>query len=308
MADTTDTRNTGNTGKTEIRRARLEDRAAVLAFCANTWEWGDYIEYVWDEWLHDEQGALLVATVNGSPVGLAHMRMTSAADAWLEGMRVDPNFRHRGLSKALSEAMMIEAMSRGATVARLATESTNVASITSAEHGHFRRIGAFALHNAEPVTTPSKRSHSADAGTPQIATSADLDEIIDFLNASSNFPLTGGLYYHAFIGYAITGALVEEKIAAQQLYILRRWQRLDGLAIAEPRHGRQGAQLSIGYIDGTTESISMLAYTLRAKVMEMGLASANAYVPDLMMIRDAFVGAEYTWSGNVFYTYERGLT
>ena len=201
---------------------------------------------------------------------------------------------------------MVEAMSRGATTARLATESTNIASITLAEHGHMRRIGSFALHNAEPVTTPSKRQYGIDA--PYIATEADLDDIIDFLNASSNFPLTGGMYYHSFIGYAITGALLAEKIAAQQVYILRRWQRLDGLAIAEPRHSRFGAQLSIGYIDGTTESISMIAYTLRTRVVEMDLESVNAYVPDLIMIRDAFIGAEYTWSGNVFYTYERGLT
>jgi GNAT superfamily N-acetyltransferase len=297
---------TGNMEKTKIRLARAEDRDAVLAFCVNTWEWGDYIEYVWDEWLHDPQGAMFVAIVDEQPVGLAHMRMVSANEAWLEGMRVDPNFRQRGLSRALSEAMMTEAMNRGATTARLATESTNIASITLAEHGHMRRIGSFALHNAEPVTTPSKRQYGMDA--PQIATDADLDDIIDFLNASSNFPLTGGMYYHSFIGYAITGALVAEKIAAQQVYLLRRWQRLDGLAIAEPRHGRQGAQLSIGYIDGTTESISMLAYALRTRVVEMGLETVNAYVPDLMMIRDAFIGAEYAWSGSVFYTYERGLT
>ncbi|HVB24063.1 MAG TPA: GNAT family N-acetyltransferase [Ktedonobacteraceae bacterium] len=297
---------TENTNKTEIRRARPEDRDAVLAFCTNTWEWGDYIEYVWDEWLRNPQGALFVATIDEQSVGLAHMRMVSATEAWLEGMRVDANFRHRGLSKALSEAMITEAMNRGATTARLATESTNVASITLAEHGHMRRIGSFALHTAEPVTTPSKRQYGIEA--LQVATEADLDDSIDFLNASSNFPLTGGMYYHGFIGYAISGALLAEKIAAQQVYILRRWQRLDGLAIAEPRHGRQGAQLSIGYIDGTTESISMIAYALRTKVVEMGLESVNAWVPDLMMIRDAFTGAEYVWNGSVYYTYERGLT
>ena len=41
---------------TEIRPARPEDREAVLAFCMHTWDWGDYIESVWDEWLHDPQG------------------------------------------------------------------------------------------------------------------------------------------------------------------------------------------------------------------------------------------------------------
>ncbi len=292
--------------KMEIRRARPEDRDTVLAFCTNTWDWGDYIEYVWDEWLHDPQGALFVATVNERPVGVAHMLMASPTEAWLEGMRVDPEFRRRGISRALSNAMMVEAMNRGATTARLATESTNIASITQAEQGHMRRIGAFALYNAEPVTTPSKRL--SDLDVPQVATEADLEEIIDYLNASSNFPLTGGIYYHSFIGYSITDTLLREKIAAQQVFLLRRWQRLDGLTIAEPRYGRQGAQLSIGYIDGTTESISMIAYALRANVVKMGLEKVNAYIPDLMMIRDAFSGAEYEWSGNVFYTYERDLT
>ena len=39
----------------------------------------------------------------------------------------------------------------------------------------------------------------------------------------------------------------------------------------------------------------------------MELDSLYAYVPDLLMIRDAFTGAEYEWDGTVFYTYERGL-
>ena len=53
----------------EVRRAREEDREAVLAFCSQTWEWGDYIEYVWDEWLHDPQSALFVATMDGRRSG-----------------------------------------------------------------------------------------------------------------------------------------------------------------------------------------------------------------------------------------------
>src|SRR5258708_21232622 len=74
----------------EIRPARPEDREAVLAFSAHTWEWGDYIEYVWDEWLHDPQGMLFVATSDGQPVGIGHMRMLTKTEAWLEGLRICP--------------------------------------------------------------------------------------------------------------------------------------------------------------------------------------------------------------------------
>ncbi|MFL5626186.1 MAG: hypothetical protein ACJ788_11395, partial [Ktedonobacteraceae bacterium] len=64
----------------------------------------------------------------------------------------------------------------------------------------------------------------------------------------------------------------------------------------------------IGYIDGTTESISLIAYKLRIQLTSMGLENVYAYVPDLMMVRDAFVGAEYEWNGSIFYTYEKSLT
>ena len=80
------------------------------------------------------------------------------------------------------------------------------------------------------------------------------------------------------------------------------------MAIAEPRTGHQQSQhLSIGYIDGTTESISLIAYTLRRKLSEPGLESVRVNVPDLIMVRDAFTGAEYEGSDQTFYTYERSL-
>ncbi len=290
---------------TEIRPARPEDRDAILAFCSNTWDWGDYIEYVWDEWLQDTQGLLLVAVVDGQPVGIAHLKMLNATDAWLEGMRVDPAYRRHGIASALDTAMLAEAMKHGATKAGLITESTNTTSISLVERGYFRRVGSYALYHATPEAAATRQHYGTD--TPQLATQEDIDDIINYLNASNIFPAVGGLYYYSFVAYSITGELLAQKIAAQQVYILRRWDRLDGLAIAEPGQDRRGHQLSIGYIDGTTESISLLAYYLRHHVLNMELDNVTAYVPDLMMVRDAFVGAEYEWDGKLFYTYERGL-
>jgi hypothetical protein len=167
------------------------------------------------------------------------------------------------------------------------------------------RIGAYAPFRALSATTPTKGSYAIEI--PSLATAADLDDITNYLNASNIFPAVGGLYYQGFTAYSITNDLLLEKITAQQLYILRRWDRLDGLAIAEPRDGHRGKHLFIGYIDGTTESISMIAYALRRLLPDLGLENVSAHVPDLMMVRDAFVGAEYEWDGNIFYTYERIL-
>src|SRR6266487_853639 len=175
----------------EVRAAQAADREAVLAFCAHTWEWGDYLEYVWDEWLHDPQGLLLVATLDGQPVGVAHMRMTTEKDVWLEGMRVDPNYRKHGIATALHQMMQAEAIKRGATHSRLMTDSTNTASISLSERGGFRRMGAFAPFKAEPLTAPADVYGPEQ---PQIATPSDIDDIINYLNASNIFPAIGGFY------------------------------------------------------------------------------------------------------------------
>ena len=290
----------------EIRPARSEDREAVLAFCVNTWEWGDYIEYVWEEWLNDPQGKLFVATMDSQPVGVAHVRMLDKTEAWLEGLRVDPAFRGQGIPTALYDAQVTEAKRRGALSARLITDSTNAAALRLLEQGSMRRVGAFAPFRALPVITPPKRLYRLE--TPALATAADIDDIIDYLNTSNIFPAIGGLYYQGFTAYTITKDLLLEKIMAQQLSILRRWDRLDGLVIAEPRPWHEEKHFFIGYIDGTTESISMIAYALRRRLPELGLESITAHVPELMMVRDAFVGAGYESDGKVFYTYERILT
>jgi ribosomal protein S18 acetylase RimI-like enzyme len=289
----------------EVRPARPEDREAILAFCQQTWEWGDYIEYVWDEWLNNPQGKLFVATKDGQPVGVANMRMLNKTEAWFEGMRVDPAFRQHGIGSALYDAQMAEARYRGATIARLITEATNTSAIRLLERSSMSRVGAYAIFRALPATTPTNRSYALEK--PVLATPGDLDDIIDYLNVSNIFPAVGGLYYQGFTAYTITNDLLREKITALHLYILRRWDRLDGLVIAEPRASRREKHLFVGYIDGTTESISMIAYALRRFLPDLGLESITAHVPDLMMVRDAFVGAEYESDGTIFYTYERVL-
>lgn len=290
---------------TEIRPARAEDRDAVLAFCVKTWEWGDYVEYVWDEWLNDPNGALLVAIIDDRPVGVVHLQMLTPDDAWLEGLRVDPDYRHQGLGSALNIACMEEAMRRGARYARLLTASDNVASIAMVERNLWRRVGSFVALSAQPMTTLSE--HEVGPDLPRLAMAADSADIRDYLNASNIMPLSGGLYYQFFTAYVINDDLIRAKIDAGDVYVLRRWQRLDGLAFAETLQGRQDSSLFIGYVDGTSEAISLIAYALRKQAADMGLPAIRAHVPDMMMVRDAFVAAGYEWNGDTFYTYEHKL-
>ncbi|HLZ63287.1 MAG TPA: GNAT family N-acetyltransferase [Ktedonosporobacter sp.] len=288
----------------EVRPAQAGDRDAVLAFCANTWESGDYIDQVWDDWLLNPDGRLFVATVDEQPAGIINMRMLTQEEAWQEGLRVAPQYRQQGLARALNEAAQLEAMRRHATVIRLVIHSENERSIHITESGHMRRVGSFAPHIAPPLEVERRpvQEHT------QLATLDDLDEIIDYLNVSNIFPVVGGLYYVGFTARSVTAELLEKGILAGHIYLLRRWDRLDGLAIAEPREERGQKRLSLGYIDGTAiEAISLIAYDLRRRLPELGLDVVRVYAPDLVLVRDALGGIGYQWNSSLFYTYERSL-
>ncbi|GAC1484995.1 MAG: hypothetical protein NVS2B12_39840 [Ktedonobacteraceae bacterium] len=289
----------------KVRSAQAEDRATVLAFCEHTWEWGDYIERTWDDWLNDLDGMLLVATADEKPVGIVHLQMLTEFDAWIEGLRVDPAYRQQGIGRALNEAAMAEAMNRGATDVRLITAAVNTTSIQLFRSLRMRQVAAFTLYTAAPILSPPKR---AVPETTQVATLEDLDEIIDYLNVSNVFPLVAGIYYVKFTACPITAELLEDKIKQQSVYLLRRWDRLDGLTIAERREESGEQRLSVGYIDGTAiEAIGLIAYDLRRRALALGVQRVRAYVPDLVLVHDAFSGVEYEADGSIFCTYERGL-
>jgi GNAT superfamily N-acetyltransferase len=289
----------------EVRFAQAEDREAVLAFCAGVWEWEDDIEHTWERWLQDPSGRLFVATIESQPVGIVHIQMLTAIDAWLEGLQVDPAFRGQGIARLLIDEAVLEAMQRGAEYIRLLVGSTNARSIQIVERAFWRRIGAFALYSASALPIVDRATNQVRT---QLATLDDLDEVIDYLNASNNFPLVGGIYYVGLTASPITQELLQAKIAKQQVYLLRRWDRLDGLAIAEVREEQQRLRLSVGYTDGmTVESISLIAYDLRCLLTELEVEQVRIYAPDILLVRDGLNGVEYEWDGAVYYSYERNL-
>ena len=88
-----------------VRRVREGDRGFVLGYCQDTFGWGDYIGDVWDDWQSD--GGFLVcedcapaSSSPSGPVGVCHVHM-SPGQAWIEGIRVHPQYRRRGIATFL---------------------------------------------------------------------------------------------------------------------------------------------------------------------------------------------------------------
>lgn len=91
-----------------IRRARSSDKNKVLEFCMNTFEWGDYIDKAWDNWISEPSSMLFVCETQLSSfisksdlVGVIHILHCSNNSLWIEGLRINKLYRNNGFATAL---------------------------------------------------------------------------------------------------------------------------------------------------------------------------------------------------------------
>ena len=130
-----------------VRRARPEDRNAILSFASDTWHGWDYIPNAWPVWIDATDGVFLVGEIGrpppgveepvdaegnplevGLPVAITRVAMVSDSEAWLEGIRVDPHVRGMGVAADLQIAELQWVAAQEARIVRYATGSTNEAS------------------------------------------------------------------------------------------------------------------------------------------------------------------------------------
>ena len=90
----------------KIRKAAEADKAPILEICKNIWNGHDYLPGIWDDWLAEKEGRLIVATVKGRTVGVAHASLQTPDVAWLEGVRVHEQYRGLGIAGRLNRALV----------------------------------------------------------------------------------------------------------------------------------------------------------------------------------------------------------
>ena len=158
----------------ETRPARPDDREAVVAFTRDTWPelGGDYIPDVFDEWVESDgpNQRTLVACVDDRPVGICQGVLLSAHEAWGQGMRVHPEYRGKGISEALSEALFEWTGGRGATVCRTMVFSWNEAGLGQARSVGFEPVTEFRW--LEPAADPEAAPGLEATRDPAVAWSA----------------------------------------------------------------------------------------------------------------------------------------
>ncbi|MGD8406948.1 MAG: GNAT family N-acetyltransferase [Anaerolineales bacterium] len=108
------------------RHALPRDKADVLEFTKFTWDDGDYIQYVWDDWYADPNGILATAEYGGHCVGIAKVSLSAPGQWWLQGFRVDPKFQDLRIGSHIHDYVDWWWLKNGGGVARLMTSSKRV--------------------------------------------------------------------------------------------------------------------------------------------------------------------------------------
>ncbi|MBN1658036.1 MAG: GNAT family N-acetyltransferase [Anaerolineae bacterium] len=307
-----------------IRPARRDDLPQVERICANTWEWGDYIPEVWDEWLQGEEGSLAVAELGGTIVALGRVVVLPEGQAWLEGMRVDPGYRRRGIAWQFALYKLDFARRHGARVARLGTGDDNTPVHAMMERVGMRRVGEY-VH----LTAKALSCDALPGDAPGVVVVDDPSSVHAFLKQSRALADTRGLYSTYWTWHELSerqadrflqagqivgrlapdGALAALAVVQRQAGGERVWV---GLADVDPSAGiPAGLVVDLPADEAARRSVLLahFATDLRHYASHAGVESASIMLPRAQWLRDAFATAGYKateWKGEL-WIYELDL-
>jgi N-acetylglutamate synthase-like GNAT family acetyltransferase len=113
-----------------IRKAKSSDKLHILKFCKNTFSWGDYIQDVWDYWLSEGNLLVIEKTI---PIGICHV-VFSKKQVWIEGIRINSDFRRQGLASNLITRVESLAIQKQIPISLMLIDTENSSSLLMAQN------------------------------------------------------------------------------------------------------------------------------------------------------------------------------
>jgi N-acetylglutamate synthase-like GNAT family acetyltransferase len=230
----------------KFRRAEQSDKNGVLRFCTNTFEWGDYIEEVWDVWYADPNGYLMIAEENEVIAAVSHAYLCPNMNrVWLEGVRVNPNFRRRSIGTELIKKMVQYGKEQGA------QEAAGLVSVKNfASQGMMDKNGFIVTSRWIYCYSSIKISQQPDIGQATIATLKDKETIRSYLKQSEIFRAAAANYVDFWRWYHldIDSDVLQNLIDNRKIIITTNHDHsiINGLMIINKNDNNM---FQIGYID-----------------------------------------------------------
>ncbi|MCC7354190.1 MAG: GNAT family N-acetyltransferase, partial [Anaerolineae bacterium] len=269
-----------------IRPATADDKPAVVEFTQHTWPDGDYIPEVYDIWLVDPRGPLLVAEEGGKVVAIGKVTFLGPRQAWLEGMRVHPEHRRHGIGRRFLAYQTTLAREKGAQVVRLATAYNNYPVHKIVAEQGMSHIASFTPIIADAETGPVRA---------RVLAPAELDEAWAVV-VTGDVHRRGARLYD--LGWVWKELDQEEVARSIQEGNALGWQPqrdsgpLAGLALL-PYDWYDKDALRAGWVGGDLAEMAEFAHDLRRVAAARGFQKVYTMLVDLPDLRAAFTAAGY---------------
>lgn len=236
----------------QFRAATEWDRGDILAIAAQIWEGDDYLPDVIDDWLRPGPAQLIVATLDSRVIGLARYVAEFPGFAWLEGLRVDPQYQGQGIAKALTAHLVALADAGGAEVAALSTYIDNYASQKVSGGFGFKPVVGFAyaegkLEAVLPHARPSSR-----------AVEVAREEAAEFIAASRSLAAGVGYLPHSWCFYPFARDPQLALARMERVLGIRDGNRLAALLCLGDHSVHGAASFSIDFLEGDDDAMAEL--------------------------------------------------
>ncbi len=229
----------------KIRPAKRSDKEQILSFCTDTFDWGDYIDKVWDIWLASKSGRLFVVEDKDRSIAMSHVELCGKSRlAWLQGVRVHPDYRRSSIATQLLDRMLAYAGRHGARQASAIVSMENVPSQRMMEKNGFTVVSKWVYYSTED--RPAEQDTAA-----RLATLADLEKIWKYLQKSKIYRLSAGTYVKEWHWYPLDKDALR-KLVREKCVVLTG--KIDGVAVINPKgYWNRPTVLQIVYLDSQSK-------------------------------------------------------
>ncbi len=238
--------------KIALRKAVATDKDRIADISSQIWEGDDYVAGVFDDWLADSHGEVVVATLDDVLIGFARRTYLLPGYAWFEGIRTDPAYHNTGAAKAITRHFLDAVREENAERIGLSTYIDNEASLHIIAANGFTRAASYVYLEAGP-DAPVRRTGYPSKRVVEVSS----EEAISFIRNSDFLKVAQGHFPHGWKFYPFTrdpGAVLSKMEA---LIGIREAGHLSGLLCAGQPLRHEG-EYTIDFIDGTPEAIEEL--------------------------------------------------
>jgi hypothetical protein len=259
-----------------FRRALPSDKGPVEALCAKIWDGEDYIPRCFDEWAADQEGEFTLCFAEDRLAGMSKLTWLGPGEAWLEGLRKDPDLPVKGLGAAICRRYLRRlAHTPGLRYIRFSTYFQNHASIKINEAMGFECVAAASLKALGPEALAKQRLAGGE-GDPRVKIVRDGDLAMPFIRASGWF---GPFIHQAWRSFPWSEALfVERYLQPGHCLGLVEKGELKALAAAlvDPTKGE--GTMTFFDADDSSSAQTLLA-AVEHRFAESGVPEASIIVP-----------------------------